>query len=85
MRQAYLPVSVTLQLIFLLKSNESYCLNLYFHVCTGCVTASCATSSVKRYALEAWVPFLNRVLWEFASTLPFDVRLHQGQLKAILR
>jgi asparagine synthase (glutamine-hydrolysing) len=37
------------------------------------------------YALEARSPFLDHVLWEFASTLPFGVRLHQGQLKAILR
>jgi asparagine synthase (glutamine-hydrolysing) len=37
------------------------------------------------YALEARSPFLDHVLWEFASALPFGVRLHQGQLKAILR
>jgi asparagine synthase (glutamine-hydrolysing) len=37
------------------------------------------------YAIEARSPFLDHVLWEFASTLPFGVRLHQGQLKAILR
>jgi asparagine synthase (glutamine-hydrolysing) len=37
------------------------------------------------YALEARSPFLDHVLWEFVSALPFRVRLHQGQLKAILR
>jgi asparagine synthase (glutamine-hydrolysing) len=37
------------------------------------------------YALEARSPFLDHILWEFASALPFRVRLHQGQLKAILR
>jgi asparagine synthase (glutamine-hydrolysing) len=37
------------------------------------------------YALEARSPFLDHVLWEFVSALPFKVRLHQGQLKAILR
>jgi asparagine synthase (glutamine-hydrolysing) len=37
------------------------------------------------YALEARSPFLDHALWEFAATLPFGVRLHQGQLKAILR
>jgi asparagine synthase (glutamine-hydrolysing) len=37
------------------------------------------------YALEARSPFLDHVLWEFASSLPFDLRLHGGRLKAILR
>jgi asparagine synthase (glutamine-hydrolysing) len=37
------------------------------------------------YALEARSPFLDYVLWEFASLLPFDLRLHRGRLKAILR
>jgi asparagine synthase (glutamine-hydrolysing) len=37
------------------------------------------------YAIEARSPFLDHVLWEFASTLPFGVRLHRGPLKAILR
>jgi asparagine synthase (glutamine-hydrolysing) len=37
------------------------------------------------HAIEARSPFLDHVLWEFASSLPFDVRLHQGELKAILR
>jgi asparagine synthase (glutamine-hydrolysing) len=37
------------------------------------------------YALEARSPFLDHVLWEFASSLPFEVRLHRGRLKAILR
>lgn len=38
-----------------------------------------------RYAIEARSPLLDQKLWEFAATLPFPVRLHQGQLKAILR
>lgn len=37
------------------------------------------------HALEARSPFLDHKLWEFAASLPFDVRLHRGQLKAILR
>lgn len=37
------------------------------------------------YALEARSPFLDQQLWEFAAALPFDLRLHRGQLKAILR
>jgi asparagine synthase (glutamine-hydrolysing) len=37
------------------------------------------------YGLEARSPFLDHVLWEFASSLPFDLRLHRGCLKAILR
>lgn len=37
------------------------------------------------YGLEARAPFLDQVLWEFASSLPFDLRLHRGRLKAILR
>jgi asparagine synthase (glutamine-hydrolysing) len=37
------------------------------------------------HALEARAPFLDQDLWRFASTLPFDVRLRGGQLKAVLR
>jgi asparagine synthase (glutamine-hydrolysing) len=37
------------------------------------------------YGLEARSPFLDQFLWEFASSLPFDVRLRQGRLKAVLR
>jgi asparagine synthase (glutamine-hydrolysing) len=38
-----------------------------------------------RFALEARAPFLDQELWKFAATLPFDVRLRGGQLKAVLR
>ena len=37
------------------------------------------------YALEARSPFLDQDLWEFAASLPVDVRLHGGTLKAVLR
>jgi asparagine synthase (glutamine-hydrolysing) len=37
------------------------------------------------YALEARSPFLDQRLWEFAAQLPFDVRLHHGRLKSVLR
>ena len=37
------------------------------------------------YALEARSPFLDQDLWEFAARLPYEVRLHGGQLKAVLR
>ena len=37
------------------------------------------------YALEARSPFLDTDLWEFAAALPFSVRMHNGNLKAILR
>jgi asparagine synthase (glutamine-hydrolysing) len=37
------------------------------------------------YALEARSPFLDQDLWEFATQLPYNVRLRGGQLKAILR
>ncbi|HJQ22783.1 MAG TPA: asparagine synthase (glutamine-hydrolyzing) [Blastocatellia bacterium] len=37
------------------------------------------------HSVEARSPFLDARLWEFAARLPFDVRLHGGQLKAILR
>jgi asparagine synthase (glutamine-hydrolysing) len=37
------------------------------------------------HSIEARSPFLDQKLWEFASRLPFDVRLHKGRLKAILR
>lgn len=37
------------------------------------------------HSLEARSPFLDAALWEFASRLPFALRLHNGTLKAILR
>ncbi len=37
------------------------------------------------YGLEARSPFLDQYLWEFAAALPLDLRLHRGQLKALLR
>jgi asparagine synthase (glutamine-hydrolysing) len=37
------------------------------------------------YALEARAPFLDADLCEFARSLPYDMRLRGGQLKAILR
>ncbi len=38
-----------------------------------------------RHSLEARSPFLDQELWEFASQLPFDLRLQNGISKAILR
>ena len=37
------------------------------------------------YALEARSPFLDQAIWEYAGALPYSVRLHGGQLKAVLR
>src|SRR5271166_1716546 len=37
------------------------------------------------YALEARAPFLDADLCEFARSLPYDLRLRKGQLKAVLR
>jgi asparagine synthase (glutamine-hydrolysing) len=37
------------------------------------------------YALEARSPFLDQDLWEFAASLPYELRLHRGNLKALLR
>lgn len=37
------------------------------------------------HALEARSPFFDHELWEFASSLPFETRMHGGELKAILR
>ena len=37
------------------------------------------------YGLEARSPFLDQGLWEFAASLPFDLRLRRGRLKAVLR
>jgi asparagine synthase (glutamine-hydrolysing) len=37
------------------------------------------------HAIEARSPFLDQGLWEFASRIPYDVRLRGGELKAILR
>ena len=37
------------------------------------------------HALEARSPFLDSQLWEFASTIPFSIRLRNGESKAVLR
>ncbi len=37
------------------------------------------------HALEARSPFLDQELWEFAASLPVSLRLHGGELKAVLR
>jgi asparagine synthase (glutamine-hydrolysing) len=37
------------------------------------------------YAIEARSPFLDQILWEYAASLPIGLRLHRGELKAILR
>lgn len=37
------------------------------------------------YAIEARSPLLDQKLWEFGASLPFDVRLHGSELKAVLR
>jgi asparagine synthase (glutamine-hydrolysing) len=37
------------------------------------------------HGLEARAPFLDQELWEFAASLPFEIRLHRGELKAVLR
>ncbi len=37
------------------------------------------------HALEARSPFLDQDVWEFASSLPHEIRLHGGRLKAVLR
>ncbi len=37
------------------------------------------------HALEARSPFLDHVIWEYAASLPFDVRLRRYELKSVLR
>jgi len=37
------------------------------------------------HSLEARSPFLDQELWEFASSLSFELRLQGGQLKSVLR
>lgn len=37
------------------------------------------------HALEARSPFLDQEVWAFAASLPYDIRLHGGKLKAVLR
>lgn len=37
------------------------------------------------HALEARAPFLDQDLWEFAASLSFQLRLHGGRLKSLLR
>ena len=37
------------------------------------------------YGLEARAPFFDHLLWEYASSLPYTTRLHNGELKSVLR
>jgi len=37
------------------------------------------------HSLEARSPFLDQDLWEYAASLSFELRLHDGQSKALLR
>ncbi len=37
------------------------------------------------YGVEARSPFLDQEMWQYASRLPFGIRMHKGRLKAILR
>ncbi|HEX6717752.1 MAG TPA: asparagine synthase (glutamine-hydrolyzing) [Pyrinomonadaceae bacterium] len=37
------------------------------------------------HSLEARAPFLDQDLWEYASSLSFELRLHGGRLKSLLR
>lgn len=37
------------------------------------------------YAIEARSPLLDQKVWEFAARLPFEIRLRNGELKAVLR
>jgi asparagine synthase (glutamine-hydrolysing) len=37
------------------------------------------------HGVEARSPFLDQDLWSFAATLPYGLRLHRGELKAVLR
>lgn len=37
------------------------------------------------WGLEARSPFMDQDLWEFAAGLPYETRLHRGELKAVLR
>ena len=37
------------------------------------------------HAIEARSPLLDSKIWEFAGSLPFETRFHNGQLKSILR
>ena len=38
-----------------------------------------------RYAIEARSPLLDQEIWDFAARLPFSVRMHNGEPKAVLR
>jgi asparagine synthase (glutamine-hydrolysing) len=41
--------------------------------------------STMYHGLEARAPMLDQKLWEYASSLPYGLRLHGGKLTAILR
>jgi asparagine synthase (glutamine-hydrolysing) len=41
--------------------------------------------STMRYAIEARSPLLDQEIWNFAARLPFSLRLHNGELKSVLR
>jgi asparagine synthase (glutamine-hydrolysing) len=42
-------------------------------------------SASMHFGIEARSPLLDQHLWEYAARLPYDLRLHNGTLKAILR
>lgn len=42
-------------------------------------------SGAMYFALEARSPFLDQELWNFAQSLAYSLRLHNGSLKAVLR
>ena len=42
-------------------------------------------AATMHYGLEARSPFLDHKLWEFAASLPANLRLRRGRPKAILR
>lgn len=42
-------------------------------------------AATMHYSLEARSPMLDSRFWEFGAHLPYDVRFHGGELKAVLR
>jgi asparagine synthase (glutamine-hydrolysing) len=42
-------------------------------------------ASTMRHGIEARSPFLGREIWNFGNSLPIDLRLNNGELKAVLR
>lgn len=63
--------------------SEVFCFHRKMHFLSEFMTK--VDGGTMHYAIEARSPLLDHKLWEFAATLPPEVRFQGGHLKAVLR